>query len=392
MPRNPNKIDYTGGLPACLSSFQVIEDPRTPGNTQHHFGEVLFVCVTGVLCGMNGFAEIQDFCELQLDWFKKWISLPNGVPTAQTLSNIFQLIDPDHFQRCLIDHIGALHPELQAQIIAVDGKKLRGSHELLKGAVHAVSAWAADSGVTLAQEFVDEKSNEITALPKLLEMLDLEGHIVTIDAMGAQTEVAQQITDQGADYLLALKGNQGNTHKEVIDHFDFALRQLDLKNATGWSYFIQEPEKSHGRLTTRTVLCTNNLETLDPEIRKRWPDLTSIVVVESDTEELTTGKRRKKERRYYLSSLKAEAARFHDIIRRHWSIENQCHWVLDVVFREDANRTRKANAPKNFGSLLRIALNILKLDTSLKGSLPKKRRHAAHDFEYRERLLQISRA
>lgn len=392
MPRNPDKIDDTGGLPKCLSSFQVIEDPRAPGYTQHHFGEVLFLCVTGVLCGMNGFADIEDFCTLQIDWFKKWITLPNGVPTGQTLSNIFQLIEPDQFQRCLIEHIESLQPELQEQIIAVDGKKLRGSHELLKGAIHAVSAWAADSGVTLAQEFVSEKSNEITALPKLLEMLDLTGHIVTIDAMGTQTNIAQQITDQGADYVLALKGNQGNTHKEVIDHFDFALRQLDLNKAKGWSHYTQEAEKSHGRLTTRTVLSTSNLATLDPEIRKRWPGLQSLIVVESDTLELTTGKQRKKERRYYLSSHRAEAKKFYRIIRRHWSIENQCHWVLDVVFREDANRTRKANAPKNFGTLLRIVLNILKSDTSLKGSLAKKRRHAAHDISYRELILKLSRA
>lgn len=391
MPRNPAKTDYSGGLPESLSSFQVIEDPRTTGNTRHHFGEVLFICVTGVLCGMNGFAEIEDFARLQRDWLRKWIALPNGVPRAQTLSNIFQLIDPGQFQRCLVKHVGILLPELQAQVIAIDGKALRGSNELLKGAVHAVSAWAADSGVTLAQEFVGEKSNEITALPKLLEMLDLKGHIVTTDAMGTQTAVAGQIIDQGGDYALALKGNQGNTHKEVIDHFDFALRQLDLGTAKGWSHHRQEPEKGHDRLTTRTVLSTSNLETLDADIRGRWPGLKSLVVVETETTVISTGKRRKRERRYYLSSLGVEAVDFQRIIRKHWSIENNCHWVLDVVFREDANQTRKGNAPKNFGTLLRIALNILKQDTRLTGSLAKKRRHAAHDVTYREALL-FSRA
>ncbi len=391
MPRNSAKIDYSGGLPESLSSFQIIEDPRTTGNTQHHFGEVLFICITGVLCGMNGFAEIEDFAKLQRDWFKKWITLPNGVPRAQTLSNIFQLIEPGQFQSCLVKHVKTLLPELQSQVIAIDGKALRGSNELLKGAVHAVSAWAADSGVTLAQEFVAEKSNEITALPKLLAMLDLEGHIVTTDAMGTQTAVAGQIIEQRGDYLLALKGNQGNTHKEVIDHFDFALRQLDLRTAKGWSHHTAQPEKAHGRLTERTVLSTSNLGTLDADIAGRWPGLKSLVVIETQTTIISTGKQRKRERRYYLSSLEVRAENFQKMIRQHWSIENNCHWVLDVIFREDANQTRKDNAPKNFGTLLRIVLNILKQDTSLKGSLAKKRRHAALDVTYREVLL-FSRA
>jgi len=270
MPRNPNKTDYSGNFPSHLSAFEVLEDPRcAAGWTRHHFGELLFICVTGVLCGMNGFAEIEHFAKLQRSWFEKWISLPNGIPRAQTLSNLFQLIDPHQFQQCLINHVGQLHPDLKKQIIAIDGKALRGSHEHLKGAHHAVSAWAEETGITLAQVFVDEKSNEITAIPKLLEMLDLEGHIVTIDAMGTQVEIAEQIVEQGGDYVLALKGNQGGTHDEVIDHFDFALRQLDLKKAKGWTHHESEAETSHGRITQRTVLSTNYLETLAPEIRER---------------------------------------------------------------------------------------------------------------------------
>lgn len=389
MPRNPNKIDYTGGLPESFSSFEVIEDPRTGGNRRHHFGSVLFMCTTGLLCGMNSFADIEDFANLQTEWFEKWIPLPNGVPRAQTFSNIFQLIDPDLFNRCLILHLGTLSPELRARIIAIDGKKLRGSHELLKGAAHAVSAWSAEEGVTLAQQFVSEKSNEITALPALLEMLDLEDSVVTLDAMGAQTAVADQIVEQGGDYLLALKGNQGDTHKEVIDHFDFGLRQLDLKHAAGWSHH-QEIDKSHGRHTVRTVLSTSRLDTFDADLRARWRDLKSLVVVETETTELPTGKKRKRERRYYLSSLEADAERFGQLIRRHWSIENQCHWILDVVFGEDHNRIRRKNAPKNFATLLRVVLNILKTDDTLKGSLPKKRRHALLDTNYRETLLSLA--
>lgn len=160
MPINPDKIDYSGGLPTNFEAFLVIEDPRTGGNKKHHFGEIIFMVVTATLCGMNGFAEIEEFCNEDIEWFQKWITLPNGIPRAQTFSNVFQIIDPDHFNACLIEHLSGLSPALVSQIIAVDGKCLRGSHELSKNPDHAVSAWAADAGVTLAQEFVTEKSNE----------------------------------------------------------------------------------------------------------------------------------------------------------------------------------------------------------------------------------------
>lgn len=389
MPRNPDKIDYSCGLPKGFESFLIIEDPRTGENKKHHFGEVLFMVVTGVLCGMNGFAEIEEFCNEDIEWFKKWIKLPNGVPRAQTFSNLFCLIDPELFNRCLIEHLHSLFSSLSSQVIAVDGKALRGSHELSKGMEHAVSAWAADTGVTLAQEFVSKKTNEITAIPKLLSQLDLKGHIVTIDAMGTHVHIAQQIVDAEADYILALKGNQGNSHKEVIDYFDIALRHLDLKKAKGWST-SQETEKAHGRHTTRTVLSATNLISMDAEIRERWPKLKSLVVVETDTTIVTTGKKRKRERRYYLSSAEGDAQLFQKAIRQHWSIENQCHWVLDTCFREDHNQTSKENAAKNLGAVRRIVLNILKEDPGVKGSLPIKRLRALMNHTYRERLLSLA--
>lgn len=389
MARNPDKIDYSGGLPQGFESFTVIEDPRTGGNKKHHFGEVLFMVVTGALCGMNGFADIEEFCNEDLEWFEKWVELPHGIPRAQTFSNIFALIDPEQFNRCLIEHLGTLYLALAAQIIAVDGKALRGSHELKKGMDHAVSAWAADTGVTLAQEFVRDKSNEITAIPKLLAQLELKDHTVTIDAMGTHVSIAQQIIDANAHYILALKGNQGNSHKEVVDHFDIALRHLDLKKAEGWSCH-QESEKSHGRHTIRTVLSTTNLVSLDPEIKNRWPGLASLIAVETETTEVATGKKRKKERRYYLSSRDDQAEYYQKAIRQHWSIENNCHWVLDTCFKEDHNQTCKANAAKNLGTVRRIVLNILKEDPGIKGSLPAKRRRALMNRTYRERLLSLA--
>mgnify|MGYP002642159152 CR=1 FL=1 len=390
MPRNPNKIDYSGGLPKRFEAFQVIEDPRTGGNTRHHFGEILFMVVSAMLCGMNGFSEIEHFCQKQVEWLKKWIKLPHGIPRAQTFSNLFQIIDPDEFKECLIAHIGTLQPVLRDQIIALDGKRLRGSNSLKGGeAVHAVSAWAAESRITLAQEFVAEKSNEIEAIPRLLELLDLEGHLVTIDAMGTHTHIAEKIIDQGGDYLLALKGNQGNLHKEVVDHFHYALRQLDLTQATGWSV-SQETEKSHGRITTRSVVTTTNLTWMSNETLERWPQLASLSIVETDTIEIATGKRRKREKRYYISSRDDDADKFQQAIRAHWGIENPCHWVLDTSFREDHNQTHAANAAKNLGTTRRIVLNILNDDPGIIKTIPKKRFEALMNINYRERLLSLT--
>ena len=388
MPRNPNKIDYTGGLPENFSSFLVIEDPRTGGNKKHHFGEVLFMAVSAMLCGMNGFADIVDFCELQESWLRKWITLPNGIPSAQTFSNIFQIIAPRQFNQCVADHIGTLSPDLRRQIIAVDGKSLRGSHGLGNTCVHAVSAWAADSGVTLAQEFVGEKTSEIDAIPKLLELLEIGGHIVTIDAAGTHTHIAEGIVKRGGDYILALKGNQGNLHKEVVDQFHFATTQLDLVACENWSCHSQV-EKSHGRVVTRKVTSTRELGWMDAEIRGRWKGLRSIVMVESETTRLKDSKTTS-HTRYYISSLDEDAKDFQKHIRLHWSIENQCHWVLDTAFREDHNQTHAANAAKNLCALRRIVLNLIKTDTNSLKSIPKKRRRALLDYRYREEILSLA--
>ena len=391
MPRNPNKKDYSAGLPSHLTSFSIIEDPRTGGNKKHHFGEILFMVVSGLLCGMNTFAEIEEFCQLQTDWLRKWIKLPAGIPRAQTFSNVFAIIDPKKFNQCLMTHLKGLPIEFKKQVVAIDGKCLRGSHTLNSGKEHAVSAWAVDSGVTLAQEFVQDKSNEITAIPELLKMLDIQGCLVTIDAMGTQTHIAGEIIKKEADYLLALKGNQGNLHKEVIDHFDYALRQIDLKNSPNWSV-SQTEERGHDRYTKQTVLSTDYLEWMDPDIRDKWQALKSITVVENETLEIKSGKERKKERRYFISSCAGNAKELQRAIKQHWAIENQCHWVLDTCFREDHNQTRTGNAAKNLGAARRIVLNILNADKTIKKSLPKKRFHALMDISYREKLLFLSLA
>ena len=208
MPRNPNKTDYSGGLPVGFESFGIIEDPRTGGNKRHYFGEVIFMSISAMLCGMNNFAEVVAFCEEQTDWLKKWIRLPNGVPRAQTFYNIFSLIDPKSFNRCILEHLGSISPGLREQVIALDGKSLRGSHTLKQGPVHTVSAWASQQRITLCQEHLRENENEIGAIKRLLDQPEIEGQTITIDAIGTQREIAGKIIAKKAHYLLALKSNQ----------------------------------------------------------------------------------------------------------------------------------------------------------------------------------------
>lgn len=389
MPYNPNKIDYSGGLPNGFEAFGILEDPRTGNNRKHHFGEVLFMVVVATLCGMNNFEEIEDFCKLQEDWLGKWISLPAGVPCAQTFRNIFALISPPRFNDCLRAHLGSISPRLRDQVIAIDGKSLRGSHTLKQGPVHAVSAWAADQRLTICQDHVRDKQNEIAAMGRILDLLDLEGHTVTIDAMGAQREFARKITAKKAGYIFALKGNQGRLHKEAIDHFHFALSHLRLRTAKGWSIH-QDRKRAHDRDTLCSIVATDKLDWMDSEIRDQWAGLRTLIVVENETTERSTGHRRKRERRYYLSSLPADASHLRSCIRAHWGIENNCHWSLDTCFREDANQTSVSNAAKNLGTVRRIVLNMLNSDTGTVKTLPKKRFQALMNIQYRERILSLA--
>ena len=391
MPRNPNKIDYSQGLPKHFKAFQVIEDPRTGGNQKHHFGEVLFMVVSALLCGMNTFIEIEDFCNHQKSWLSKWIKMPSGIPRAQTFSNIFQIIDNKLFNQCIAEHLEQLIPEIQQQVIAVDGKRLRGSGSSSDKTVasHAVSAWAADSGITLGQEFVEDKSNEIDAIPKLLGLLSLKGHIVTIDAMGTQTAIAEAIIECEADYILAAKGNQETLHKELIDQFHYASTQLDLhKLGEHWSVDMQI-EKSHGKVVSRKVIANNFLGWMTSETKEKWKNIASVVMVETETRK-TGDEKSVRHVRYYISSLNAQASDFQKHIRTHWSIENQCHWVLDTAFKEDHHQVYKNQAAKNFGAVRRIVLNMLKQDTKNKKSIPRQRFEALMNITYREKLLSLA--
>ena len=389
MPRNPAKIDYSSGFPSGFDHFVVIEDPRTGGNKKHHFGEMIFIAVSALVCGVQSFSAMIEFAHIHRDWLEKWIRLPNGIPVQQTMINLFSLMNPTQFSQCIVEHLKDQHPKLAQQIIAVDGKTIRGSGQTHHDQQHCLSAYAAESGLTLGVEFVQQKSNEIPAIPKLLEQLNIAGHIISVDAMDTQTAVASKIREKKADYLMAVKGNQSSLQKEIVDQFHFATTQSVKEKGLGWDLY-EQVDKANGRVTTRRVGVTQQIDWMVPSIRKRWKDLTSLIMIESESYNISA-KKTTRQKRLYISSCNATAKDFNNLIRKHWSIENSCHWVLDTLYREDHSQMRIENAVKNFAILRRIAHNLLKLDNTNKKSLPMKQMRAIADDNYRNLLLSLAR-
>ncbi len=388
MPRNPAKIDYSAGFPTGFDHFVVIEDPRTGGNKRHHFGEMIFIAVSSLVCGVQSFSGMVEFAHIHREWIGKWIRLPNGIPVQQTMINLFSLIDPVQFSQCIIEHLRELHPTLAKQLIAVDGKTIRGSGKTNYEQQHCLSAYATEAGLTLGVEFVQQKSNEIPAIPKLLEQLDIAGHIVSVDAMGTQTAVAAKIREKDADYLMAVKRNQSSLHDEIVDQFHFATTQSVKEKGLSWDLY-EQVEKANGRVTTRRVAVTQRLDWMVPSIRKRWKDLTSLIMIENESYDISA-KKTTTQKRFYISSRADSAEGFGRLIRGHWSIENGCHWVLDTLYREDHSQVRIANAVKNFAILRRMAHNLLKSETTIKKSLPMKQMRAMADETYRNQLLSLA--
>lgn len=392
MPRNPNKTDYSGGFPAGFEAFATITDPRDGGNTLHHFGEILFISFAALLCGVRSYELMEEFAELREDWLRKWLELPNGIPSYNTFSRVFQAIDPAVFATCIATHLTMLGFEMLGRQIAIDGKALRGSRSGETSHLHAVSAWACDAGITLAQSFVGEKTNEITAIPELLEMLNLKGKVITIDAMGTQRAIAAKIKDGGGDYVLSVKGNQERLYDEIRDQFGFALRQLDPDNLdpARWSFAATE-ETGHDRTEKRQIMVCHDLGWMDPSVRGEWKGLACVIMVHRHTV-LGAGKTRG-ETSYYMSSLEdVRAKEMLGYIRGHWRIENCCHWVLDAICREDHNQTRDRNAAANLSVLRRMALNAhnrMPFEGKKRKSLPKRELRAASHSDYLEKLLSL---
>jgi predicted transposase YbfD/YdcC len=363
--------------------FSFITDPRVERTRAHSFHDILMISICALLCGAESFVEFERFGEAKRDWLAGFLQLPNGIPSHDTFGRVFALLDPRQFSECFANWTRSLRQTFRAEIIAIDGKTLRRSQDRAKGRepIHMVSAWARENGLVLGQRKVDAKSNEITAIPELLRALDLAGCIVTIDAMGCQKPIAREIGQAKADYVLALKGNQGILHGEV----ECFLQEAQARGFAGVPHdFLETSERGHGRRETRRYWITEEIAWLSGQAH--WEKLRSIGMVESTREnqgQSTT------ERRFFISSLRADAQSFARAVRGHWAIENSLHWSLDMSFGEDQCRVRVGHAAENFAILRHLGLNLLKADTTKKVGLKAKQKCAGWDHHYLLSLLCI---
>ena len=365
-----------------LEHFASLSDPRSfhAPNQRHELLDILVIAVCAVICGAEGWEDIEEYGKAQADWFAEFLDLPNGIPSHDTFRRVLSRLDPDELTKAFVSWTTTLSDLSGGEIVAIDGKTLRHSYDqaAAKKAIHMVSAWADGNRLVLGQVKVDDKSNEITAIPKLLKMLDLTGATVTIDAMGCQKEIAQVISDQGADYVLALKKNHSTLYEDVTLFLDDA-RATDFAEVD--VDYHETVDGDHGRIETRRYWITADIDWLGA--KASWANLQSVGLVESRRE---IGEQVQIERRYYLVSLPADAVRFGDAVRRHWGVENELHWVLDVSFNEDACRIRKDQGAQTFSVLRHIALNLLKRESSHKRGIKARRKRAGWDRDY---LLQI---
>ena len=365
---------------SMASHFAGLEDPRSSTQSRHTLIEMIVIAIAATLSGADGWAGVETFGKGKEAWLRSFLELPDGIPSHDTFGRVFALINPEQFAACFRQWSAAVAELIPDEIIAVDGKTLRRSHHRGKGlaALHLVSAWATANRVVLGQVATDAKSNEITAIPRLLEWLKLEGCIVTIDAMGCQTKLAEQIVNQGGDYVLALKGNQETLAAEVEEAFIDA----DARDYAGVdSEFLETVERGHGRLETRRYRTLGDLSGVPRSAL--WEAMNMIGMVESRRE--VAGKV-SIETRYFIGSIGTSAARFAHAVRGHWGIENDLHWNLDISFREDECRVRDPVARENLAVLRHIALSRLKNDDTKLG-IQNKRLKAACDERYLTKLL-----
>ena len=360
--------------------LETLKDPRIERKKLHSLQSILVISICAVICGAEEWTEIELFGKSKQAWFETFLDLPFGIPSHDTFGRVFARLNPIEFQKCFSSWIDELRRSTGEDILSIDGKTIRNSFDKAssKAAIHMVSAWSSLNGCVLGQVKVSEKSNEITAVPKLLEILDLDGCIVTMDAMGCQKEHAKTIKSKGGDYILALKGNQGLFHDEVRAFFEDAVRF----NFDGIEHSkFSQTEKGHGRIESRTYRLMQNLSCFKKA--GEWEGLRAIGMVESTRK--INGKETR-EVRLYCTSLNDVKA-FARGVRKHWNIENQLHWSLDVAFREDKCRIRKDNAPENFAILRHIALNQLKKEKSISNGIKSKRLKAGWDEDYLIKVL-----
>lgn len=368
---------------SIFESFSDVQDPRVLKScVRHQLCNILFITLCAVLCGANNLKEIAAYAKGRKEWLSSVLDLPYGIPGYLTFWWVFVMLDPTEFHKGFQKWIAYLMESVDDEVYAIDGKALRGT--AVKGEpnsfVHMVSIWACSQQLTLGQVKVDGKSNEITAIPKLLEMIDIDGATITIDAIGAQTKIATQIVDKGGKYVIALKGNQSNFHDEVSNFFEQAER-VNFEGIDHQAYHMIE--EGHGRLEKRTIYATENIDWL-PQ-RDDWAGLKSIILLIS---ECTVDDKTSIERRLYFSNRPADARQIAYAIRSHWGIES-CHWILDVAFDEDSLKARAGNVAGNLSLVRKMTMAILKQDTTTDGGVELRRKRAGWDPDYLLQLLGI---
>ncbi|MHC5537362.1 ISAs1 family transposase [Singulisphaera rosea] len=375
-------------LDEVIARFDQLDDPRSTINLRHPLSSVIVIAVLAILAGAGGPTAIAGWAALKEPFLSGLLCLPNGIPRKDVFRRVLMTLEPAAFQACFVDWIRSLRDEavattgVEAPVLAVDGKTLRRSHDRSKGlgALHSVSIWASEYGLSLGQVACDEKSNEITAIPELLRLVDIKGGIITIDAMGTQKAIAAQIVEAQADYVLALKGNQETLHQAVIEYVD---ERLEGDTAKAQEHVTKEV--GHGREETRTYLQLPAPKEL-PGI-ELWKGLKSVGVA---TSHVVKDGKESVEVRYYISSLEVDVKRFAYAIRSHWSVENSCHWCLDMTFREDESRIREKKLRENFAWLNRFVLSLLKQHPG-KQSIAMKRRYCGWSEKFMMEVVTQSR-
>lgn len=370
-----------------LKHFEDLEDPRRDDyNLQHNFMDIVVIAILATICGADSWTEIEQFGIAKYEWLKTFLPLPNGIPSHDTFGRVFAALDPDKFEACFYAWIDSLDIDTLNEIIAIDGKSLRGSGNKRKNKemLHLVSAWAADNRIMLGQVKTSEKSNEIEAIPRLLSMLDIKNSIVTIDAMGCQKNIALQIIEQGANYVLALKENQPSLHQDIKSIFALGEYRQFKKMLNKRKV---EKVHDHGRTETRryTLISARN-----PVLfQYRWPGMKSIGMVEVTR---TTNNEVERSKRFFITSLDEDIDGFMRAVRKHWSIEINLHWSLDVSFREDHNRARAGHSAQNLATVRRIALNLLTQEKTHKRGIACKRKTAGWNHKYLMEVLSMGKS
>lgn len=363
-------------MTGLIRFFEAMEDPRVERTKLHKFIDIISITIAAVICGCEDWNEIELFGKLKKEWLSTFLELPNGIPSHDTFNRFFAALDPQVLQQCFLNWIQEVANITEGRIISIDGKRLCGSGTAGKKAiVHMVSAWCNANNMVLGQVKTDNKSNEITAIPELLNLLDIKGCTITIDAMGCQTDIAAKIVEKEADYLLAVKGNQGHLFDDIKEAFEHTpASQQEISTTL---------ETDHGRIEKRTCHVIDDVVWV---CNNEWKGLKRLIKITAERTDKSNGEQ-SKENRYYISSAIFKSNEFLHISRQHWGIENKLHWMLDVNFGEDASQKKAGNAAQNFSVISRIALNMLQNEKSKKLSLKKKRLAAGWQHSYLEKLL-----